>query len=100
MIPVHARRPARELGRPDSEVEEGSWVDSGGDGRESRDRQEFSGGCGAREKERIHPQFGFDGKRAEGFLVPTVLTALIVGHSLGGVTSFPLFCNGYGPVYG
>jgi hypothetical protein len=56
-------------------------LDSGGNGRKGRDRQEFPSGRGARQAECVDPQFGLDGEGAEG-LTFTVVFAPITRPAL------------------
>jgi hypothetical protein len=82
MMPVHGR-PARELGKPDSEVAEGSWVDSNRNGGAGRDRPELSGGCRAGQKECFDPQSGTHCEGIQGLAVAAIFEALGRGISVG-----------------
>ena len=51
-------------------------MDSGRDGRESWDRQEFSGRCGKRKEERFDPKFGVDCEGIQGVAFAVVFETL------------------------
>ena len=79
MIRAHGRRPARELGKPDSETPQKARMDSSRNGRESRNRQEFSGRCRAGKAERLDSECGADREGIQGFAGAVVFEALGVG---------------------